>query len=268
MLLGKIVRLNRLSDQRSGKIVTIAIDHTIGYGVLPGLESIQETVDVLAAARPNAIMMHKGIAEMCFPNHAGKVALIVQSAAASPYQLNSELPTADVSEAIALGADAISVAITVGGEEQPRQTEHLGRIVRDARVAGLPVIAHCYPKGEFIPEGERFNVENVLYAARVGAELGVDIIKTYYTGSPETFARVVESVPSKVVAAGGPKLSNLSEMLNAVKDIMETGALGITYGRNVWQDPDPAAVIAALMAVVHEGATPSEAIEIYNGGTG
>jgi DhnA family fructose-bisphosphate aldolase class Ia len=174
-----------------------------------------------------------------------------------------ELPTTDVSEAIALGADAISVAITVGGANQPRQTEHLGKIVRDARITGLPVVAHCYPKGESIPEDERFNVENVLYAARVGAELGVDIIKTYYTGSSETFARVVDSVPAMVVAAGGPKVSDLDQMLKTVQDIMKAGAAGITYGRNIWQDPDPIGVVAALNAMVHEDATPAQAANIY-----
>jgi len=264
MLVGKRVRLNRLFNQDSGRMVTIAIDHTIGYGIIPGLENIQKTVDVLADARPDAMMMHKGIVERCFEAHAGRVGLILQSAAASPFQLNRERPAADVSEAVALGADAISVAITVGGEDQPQQTEHLGRIVRDARLMGMPVVAHCYPKGEFIPEDERFNVENVLYAARVGAELGVDIIKTYYTGSPETFAKVVEGVPARVVAAGGPKVSDLGDMLRAVKDIMSVGAAGITYGRNVWQDPNPAGVIAALRAVVHENVAPSEAVEIYS----
>lgn len=264
MLLGKLVRLGRLFNDQSKRMVTIAIDHTIGYGIIPGLEDIQKVVDILAKACPDAIMMHKGTAERCLAAHAGKVALILQSAAASPFQLNWEYPTAGVDEAIALGADAISVAITVGGEDQPRQTQHLGQIVRDARIAGLPVVAHCYPKGKFIPENERFNVEHVLYAARVGAELGVDIIKTYYTGSPETFAKVVEGVPAKVVAAGGPKVSNLDQMLNAVKDIMDAGAAGITYGRNVWQDPNPVGIIAALNTVVHDDATPDHAVEIYN----
>ena len=267
MLLGKLIRLGRLFNERSGRMVTIAIDHTIGYGIIPGLENMQKVVDVLAKARPDAIMMHKGIAERCFEAHAGKVALILQSAAASPFQPNGEYPTAHVTEAIALGADAISVAITIGGEDQTRQTQHLGKVVREARIVGLPVVAHCYPKGKFIPEDERFNVEHVLYAARVGAELGVDIIKTYYTGSPETFAKVVESVPAKVVAAGGPKISDLDQMFNTVKDIMGTGAAGITYGRNVWQDPNPAGIIAALCAIVHDNAAPDQAAEIYNGKT-
>jgi len=264
MLVGKLIRLNRLFNRSSGRMVTIAIDHTISYGVIPDLENIQKVVDVLADAGPDAIMMHKGIIERCFAPHAGKVGLILQSAASSPYQPDMELPTADVSEAVALGADAISVAITIGGEDQPRQAERLGKVVCEARVVGMPVVAHCYPKGRFIPEDERFDVEHVLYAARVGAELGVDIIKTYYTGSPETFARVVDSVPAKVVAAGGPKVSDLDQMLSTVKDIMDAGAAGITYGRNVWQDPNPKGVIAALRAIVHENATPAEAKEIYD----
>ena len=158
MLLGKRVRLNRLINEKSGRMLTIAIDHTTSYGVAPGLDTVQKTVDVLANARPDAMIMHKGIAEKCFPDYAGKVAFILQTAASSPYQPNFERYTGSVVEAIALGADAISVAITIGGDDQPLQTEHLSGVIREARPVGLPVVAHCYPKGKFIPEDERFNV--------------------------------------------------------------------------------------------------------------
>jgi class I fructose-bisphosphate aldolase/fructose-bisphosphate aldolase/2-amino-3,7-dideoxy-D-threo-hept-6-ulosonate synthase len=264
MLLGKQIRMNRLFNQNTGRMLTIAIDHTISYGVAPSLEHIQKVIDKLVGSKPDAIMMHKGIAERCFPSHAGKIPLIMQSVASSPYQPDNESLLAEASEAIIIGADAISFAITIGGDDQPQQAERLGKVIRDARVLGLPVIAHCYPKGKFIPENERFKLENVLYAARVGAELGVDIVKTYYTGSPETFAKVVEAVPTKVVAAGGPKLADLNQMFMAVKDIVNTGSAGITYGRNIWQDPNPAGVVMALRAIVHDDATVDRAMEIYN----
>ena len=264
MLLGKLIRMNRLFNQKSGRMITVSMDHTVSYGVVPGLDSIQKTIDVIVGACPDAIMTHKGIAEHCFTPHAGKLGFILQSVVSNPYQPIDEHLIVDVSEAIALGADAISVAITVGGDDQARQTEFLGKIVKEARIVGLPVVVHSYPKGKNIPENERFSLENVRYAARVGAEVGVDIVKTYYTGSPDTFAKVVECVPAKVVAAGGPKIADLNQMLTSVKDIIDAGAAGITYGRNIWQDPNPAGVISAIKAIVHENVDPAQAIEIYS----
>jgi class I fructose-bisphosphate aldolase len=244
-------------------MLTVAIDHTISYGVVTGLDCIQKTVDTLVSACPNAIMMHKGIAEHCWTPHAGKLGFILQSVVSNPYQPDDEHLIADVSEAVAFGADAISTAITIGGDDQARQTEFLGKIVKEARIVGMPVVAHCYPKGKNIPENERFDLKHVLYAARVGAEVGVDIVKTYYTGSAETFARVVECVPAKLVAAGGPKISDVKQLFSTVKDIVDSGSAGITYGRNIWQDSNVKGIISALKAIVHENASPDEAYEMY-----
>lgn len=263
MLLGKLIRMNRIFNQKSGLMFTVAMDHTVSYGMVSGLDTIQKTLDTIVEACPDAVMMHKGIVERCFIPHAGKIGMIMQSVVSSPYQPHDEHFIADVSEAIALGADAISTAITVGGDDQANQTELLAKVIKEARIVGLPVVAHCYPKGKNIPENERYKLENVLYAARIGAELGVDIVKTYYTGSADTFAKVVECVPTKVVAAGGPKITDVNQMFSAVKDIVDSGAAGITYGRNIWQDPNIKGIIKALNAIIHEKVKPKEAFEIY-----
>ncbi len=263
MLMGKRVRLNRLLNEKSGRMLSVAIDHTVAYGIIPGLEPVQDVVDKIVQGKPDSVTLQKGIFERCFEQHAGRVGIIMQSMAANPFEPDVEQPVADVAEALSLGADAISLAITFGGAGQGRLTSHLGHVVREARGAGLPVVAHCYPKGEFIPEDERLTAERVLYAARSGAELGVDIVKTFYTGSPESFAKVIEGVPTRVVAAGGPKQDTLMEVLVAVRGAIDAGASGVTYGRNIWQDPTPAAMIAAIKAVVHDGATPQEGADIY-----
>ena len=83
-------------------------------------------------------------------------------------------------------------------------------------------------------------------------ELGVDIIKTFYTGSAESFAQVVEmAAPALVVAAGGPKLETDADVLRMAENVVQAGAAGITFGRNVWQCCDPAGLIRALKVVVH-----------------
>jgi fructose-bisphosphate aldolase/2-amino-3,7-dideoxy-D-threo-hept-6-ulosonate synthase len=92
-----------------------------------------------------------------------------------------------------------------------------------------------------------------LLAARAGAELGADIVKTSYPGDHDSFKRLVEACPAPVVIAGGPRAESLRDMLVKVEDAMDCGAAGVAWGRNVWQSADPAKTTAALVDIVHNG---------------
>ena len=96
-------------------------------------------------------------------------------------------------------------------------------------------------------------------AARAAAECGTDIVKTWYTGSAEEFRQVVEAVPTPVVAAGGAPAPKPINVLEQAAAVMEAGGIGMTCGRNIWQAEDPAKMVRALRAVVHDGATPTDA---------
>ncbi|MDK2784549.1 MAG: fructose-bisphosphate aldolase, class [Bacillota bacterium] len=261
MLLGKEVRLNRLLDPESGRFVGITVDHAMARGVLPGLTNIRETVAKVAAGRPNAITMHKGIAEMVFPPYAGRIPLILKATTFAPYHTNYDTPVADVEEAIRLGADAISVGVIVGGPEQAQQLSYLARISKEAAAAGLPLVTHIYPRGSQVPDPKDANA--VAYAVRAGAELGADIIKTNWTGSADSFAKVIAACPARVVIAGGSPGNDLESYLRMTWEGIQAGMAGVTYGRFVWQDANPAAVIAALKAIVHHGASVKEALQVY-----
>lgn len=114
-----------------------------------------------------------------------------------------------------------------------------------------------------ISDEERFSVENVGYAVCVALELGFDIIKTFWTGSEETFSKIVElGSPAKVVISGGSRCDTLCECFKMTRMGMDAGAAGITYGRNVWQNEYPEAVVRVLMAIVHEDVTVEEAMAI------
>jgi DhnA family fructose-bisphosphate aldolase class Ia len=168
-----------------------------------------------------------------------------------------------VEDAIVLGADAIAMTISVVGDEQGEMITMLGRLVSDARPLGLPVVAHIYPKGSQSRPEDFFNLQYVRYAARVGVEAGVDIVKVPYSGSPESFAQVVEACPVPLVAAGGPRLESIEELFTMVRGVIDAGARGLTIGRNVWGARHIPATMAALKAIVHEGKSVAEAIEIY-----
>lgn len=260
MFLGKKTRLRRLLGP-SGRLLGITMDHPIARGVLPGIEDVGSALDAVATGRPDSVTLQKGIAERLLVDHAGEISLILKSTSYSPYHPTFDTPTATVEEAVRLGADAISVGVLVGGERQAEQVAHLGRISRDAERAGMPLVAHIYPRGELL-EGDRPSVENVAYAVRVGAELGVDLIKTEWPGSAEAFQEVVEAgAPSRVALAGGAPGSDLVSYFQMTADMLSVGGAGVTYGRFVWGHRDPGAVVRALRMLIHEDATVKQALE-------
>ena len=268
-VLGKAVRLARLQNPASGRILTVAVDHAPSYGVLPGIEKICPVVDQVAQAGPDAMVMMKGVAEHCFHPYAGRIALILKCSTLSPYHPERDVRVAGVEEALRLGADAIAMALTVGSAEQALLLSDLGALVREAEIAGLPVIVHSYPCGQLVPPDERTSAARVGYAARLAMELGVDIVKTFYTGSAETFAQVVEmAAPALVVAAGGTRLETDADVLRMAHNVVQAGAAGITFGRNVWQSADAGPMIRALKQIIHHHGSVDEAMRLLASGQG
>lgn len=260
-MLGKEIRLERLKNPVSGRILTVAVDHAPSYGVLPGLENIQQVVDRVACAGPDALLLMKGTAVHCFRPYAGRVALILKSSTLSPYHPQQDVWTSRAEDAVRLGADAVAMALTVGSPQQADLLANLGALVREAERVAMPVIVHAYPNGERVPPDEIYSAERVGYAARLVMELGVDIVKTSYTGSAESFARVIEmAAPALVVAAGGPRLETDADVLRMAHGVVLAGGAGLTFGRNIWQSGNPAELIRALKHILHENRSVKEAL--------
>lgn len=252
--LGKAVHISRLQNRASGRILTVALDHAPSYGVLAGLERIAGTIARVAEGGPDAMLLMKGTAERCFAPYVGEIALIMKCSTISPFHPDHDVLVSSVAQALRLGADAVAMAVTIGGAQQSEILDSLSRLVQEAESVGMPVIAHAYPCGECVPADERYTLAQVRYAARLAMEVGVDIVKTFYTGSAETFAEVVEAAaPALVVAAGGPKTPTAADTLKMAYDVVQAGAAGITFGRNVWQQPEVPAMVRALRSVVHDG---------------
>lgn len=253
--LGKAVRLERMKNPASGRILTVAMDHAPSYGVMSGLENIQALIEKIASSGPDAMLLMKGTAERCFRPYAGRISLIMKCSSLSPFHPEHDVWVSHVEDALRLGADAIAMALTVGSAHQPYLLSNLAALVREAEQVGMPVIVHAYPNGELVPPDERYTARQVKYAARLGMELGVDIVKTFYTGSAETFAEVVETAaPALVVAAGGPRLETDADVLRMAYAVVQAGAAGITFGRNVWQSDEASRMLRALGRILHQGA--------------
>jgi DhnA family fructose-bisphosphate aldolase class Ia len=254
-----------MQNAASGRILTVAIDHAPSYGVLEGLENIKAVIEEVANGGPDAILLMKGTAERCYQPCAGHIALILKCSSLSPFHSDQDIWVSQVEDAVRLGADAIAMALTVGSLQQPLLLSNLAALVREAELAGMPVIVHAYPNGELVPPEERYSAKQVGYAARLAMEFGVDIVKTFYTGSAGTFAQVVETAaPALVVAAGGPKLETNADALSMAYEVVQAGAAGITFGRNIWQSGETSGMIRALQNVVHHGASVEEALSQLN----
>lgn len=263
MFLGKEVRLSRIVNRKSGRMLAITVDHPITRGMMPGLVDIRSVMRKVVAGGPDAITMHKGIAEKVFAPYAGQSSIILKASAYSvQYHPTYDTPVADVEEAVRFGADAISVGCIVGGPDQAQQLTFLGKISKEAASAGMPLVAHIYPKGALIKD--QHDAQVLAYAVRAGAELGVDIIKTMWSGSAESFRSVVDSCPSIVALAGGEMGETLEDYLRMTREALDVGMRGVTYGRFVWSHPHTSAVIKALSALMHDDASVEGALRVYD----
>lgn len=155
-----------------------------------------------------------------------------------------------VSEAVELGAKAVGYTIYVGSEFEAQMTKEFSQIEQEAEKYQLPVIGWMYPRGHSIA-GRENSKEILAYAARLGLELGADMVKLPYSGDPESFRWVVKSGGKcKVVVQGGPKTST-EQFMQFARDVLSTGAVGLAVGRNIWQDSNPIEISKQLAAIVY-----------------
>ncbi len=258
MTQGKTRRLNRIfrADNRT---IVVPMDHGVSIGPVKGIENMQDTVNHLLKGGADAVVVHKGIAKHVNVNGAG---LIVHLSAISNLTPNcqNKVQVCTVQEAIRLGADAVSVHVNIGAPDECAMLTTLGRVADECDQYGMPLLAMVYPRGPKIPN--EHDATAVAHAARIGAELGADIIKTNYTGSTETFRHVVEACPVPVIIAGGPKAETTQQILQMVHDSIEAGGAGLSIGRNVFQHDNQTLMVKALVAIVHEGASVEQALKL------
>jgi fructose-bisphosphate aldolase/2-amino-3,7-dideoxy-D-threo-hept-6-ulosonate synthase len=248
-------RLDRIGTD--GKILNVPMDHGITIGATAGLRDIESTIGKVTAAGADSVLTQKGLAERVHPNKhgAGYVIHLNASTTMGP-DANDKRLTGTVTEAVRRGADAVSFHMNVGSDHEPEQIEDLAGVVESASDLGVPVLAMTYARGPGVDESDP---EALAHAARVGEELGADVVKTGYSGDPDSFERVVGATACPVVAAGGSPRAD-REMLEQVRGVMDAGASGVSMGRSVFQHETPGRMTAAVSAIVHEDAAVEEAL--------
>lgn len=262
MGIGKSIRMERIVDRNSGRSVIVPMDHGVTAGPIYGLTDMRHAVNAVAEGGANAVLLHKGIVISGHRGYGKDIGLIIHISASTslgPDPL-TKVTVATVEEAIRLGADTVSMHVNVGAETEAEMLEALGMTAMVCEEWGMPLLAMMYPRGKKVKN--EHDAEVVSHAARVGAELGADLIKTNYTGDPDSFKDVILGCPVPVIIAGGPKANTDAEVLEMVEDAISVGASGVSIGRNVFQHKNPADMTRAMSKIVHEGLSAKEAIEM------
>ncbi len=254
MVTGLQIRLNRIL--RKGKMLCIPMDHGISNGPMKGLEDPHSVIFGCESHGLTSVIINKGILRtMPRPTRAGILVHYSSSTILSSAP-NRKMLTGSVAEAVRLGADGVSLHINIGGKEEPEMLEQLGAIAGECHKWSVPLLAMMYPRGENIKNPHDPDI--VAHVARIGAELGADIVKTLYTGDADSFARIVKSTPVPVVIAGGPKANTDMDVLQMTEDAMGAGAKGVTYGRNIFAHKNPPKMVQALAGIIFRGETAKE----------
>ena len=261
-MIGKQIRLERIRDRNSGRTIIVPLDHGITMGPIPGLIDMPRTVDQIVNGGANAIVLHKGIVRAGHRQSGKDIGLIVHLSASTVLSPdpNAKVLICSVEEAVRLGADAVSIQVNLGAVTETEMLTSMGRVEKSCRDWGMPLLAMLYARGAKVKS--EFDVEFIKHAARVGAELGADLVKVNYTGSPETFREVVAGCPVPVVIAGGEKMETDEELLRMVAGSLAGGGAGVSIGRNVFQHKDPMGIIKAINLLVHEDKTVEEALQL------
>lgn len=273
------VRLNRLFSQ--GKCLDVAIDHGIANepDFLTGLENIADVMKNLIAARPDAIQVNYGQTDLLQQHSGDKPALVMRADVGNAYNQTRHRemwavlhnPEEPILAALQMDAAAVVVNLYLIPDEPAifrMCIENIGRLRHACERYGMPLMIEplvMAPAGQGAAYGSLGDVEKMVPLVRLARELGADIIKADPTDNPAEFYRVVEAARCPTLVRGGGK-GEIGAVLQKSAALMAQGASGMVYGRNVYQHENPARVVKALMAIIHQGVSGEEALTIYQRG--
>ncbi|EAT60028.1 3-hydroxy-5-phosphonooxypentane-2,4-dione thiolase [Chlorobium sp. BLA1] len=249
-------RLSRIFRPDTGKTVMFAIDHGYFQGPTTGLERPDVNI-VPLMPHADAIMLTRGILRTTVPPTLNKA--IVMRCSGGPSilkELSDEELAVDIEDAIRMNVAAITLQVFIGGEFETRSVRNMTRLVDMGLRYGIPTMAVTAVGKDMVRDAKYFRL-----ACRISAELGAQIVKTYYV--PEEFETVVASCPVPIVMAGGKKISEL-EALTMCSHAIQEGAAGVDMGRNIFQSDAPLAMMKAVNKVVHEQLAPEDAFAYFN----
>ena len=248
-------RLSRIFQPGSGKTVMLAVDHGYFQGPTAGLERVDVTI-VPLLRHANALMCTRGILRSTVPSSLQSGVVLRASGGPSILkELSNEHIAVDIDDAARLNVAAVAVQVYIGGEFESQSVHNMTRLVDAGLGRGIPVLGVTAVGKDMVRDARYFRL-----ACRICAELGAQIVKTYYVA--DGFDTIAASCPVPIVMAGGKKLPELEALTMAYNAVQE-GACGVDMGRNIFQSEAPAAMMQAVAGVVHKNLKPKEALDLY-----
>ncbi|MFC1834029.1 3-hydroxy-5-phosphonooxypentane-2,4-dione thiolase [Thermodesulfobacteriota bacterium] len=249
-------RLSRIMKPDTGRTVMLAVDHGYFQGPTSGLEVMEQTLAPLLD-QADCLMLTRGILRTSVPPGA-QVPIVLRCSGGNSVvgddDLSNETNTVSVEDGLRLNVSGMAFSLYIGGPHQHQTIVGFSELVDDALSLGMPVLA-VTAVGRDMARDARY----LSLASRMAAEMGANIVKTYYC---EDFERVTTTCPVPVVMAGGKKLPELEALQMAYNAVSE-GAVGVDMGRNIFQSDCPVGMIKAVKAVVHKLEKPEAALKIY-----
>jgi putative autoinducer-2 (AI-2) aldolase len=248
-------RLSRIIRPDTGRTVMLAVDHGYFLGPTSGLECPETTCTPLTPYA-DTLMLTRGVLRNCVSPHVDTPIVLRVSGGNSVLEedLSNETIITNVEECIRMNAAGMALSIFVGSPHQHQTIANLGKLVDEGERYGIPVLAVTAVGKDMVRDARYLSL-----ASRIAAEMGAHIVKTYYC---EDFEKVVATCPVPIVIAGGKKIAE-RDALQLAHDGVNSGAVGVDMGRNIFQSDSPAGMIKAVRAVVHENASVDEAYDIY-----
>jgi len=253
---GKKRRLSQIVAP-DGRAVMLASDHGYFMGATSGMEKPAEAIrDLLPHV--DSLMLSPGILRTVVDPAFGKG--VVLRASGGNTILDADIDDEEVilpaEEAVKLNASAVAISIFVGSEHSHQTIMNLTDMVNDASLFDLPVLGVTAVGKALKDKKEK---RYLAHASRLAAELGADIVKTYYC---DGFEEVAAKTPVPIVVAGGPKLDTYEDVLTLCYRAVQEGAIGVDMGRNIWQSDYPAAIVQGVKGVIHGNMKVKEALEL------
>ncbi len=253
---------NRMAQliQSDGHALFLPVDHGYFQGPTRRLEEPRKTIEPLLPYADAIFITRGALRSSVAPDNTKPIILRVSGGTSVVGKdLANEGIITSMEEVIRLNASAIGISIFVGSDYEKESLLNLSRLVDEGERYGIPVMAVTAVGKELAKRDARY----LALACRIAAELGARVVKTYWCPN---FDSVVRGCPVPVVMAGGPQVDTELEVFQFVDDGMQNGAIGVNLGRNIWQNDYPVAMIKAIRAIIHDGATAGQAQELFSTG--
>lgn len=250
---GKSLRTRRILHPASGTTFLVPLDHSLADGPVSTAGEFAGLVAAMAANDVDGIVVHKGRVRFLPPELLGRLALVVHLSGSTRHAPDADAKTlvGAVEEAVALGADGVSVHVNLGSSNEAAQLADFGLVADQCARWGVPLLAMIYPRGPRIADPADPTL--LAHAANIAADLGADIVKLPFTGSPVTMREVVEASPIPIVTAGGGVIGDTGEFLDQIDCAMQSGVRGVAVGRNIFRAADPGQLARSVARRVHAG---------------